>query len=54
MPESDDFDVAIVGGGIAGPAMACALAPTGLRVLLIERSSEALDTERGDHLQPQT
>jgi 2-polyprenyl-6-methoxyphenol hydroxylase-like FAD-dependent oxidoreductase len=54
MPESADFDVAIVGGGIAGPAMACALAPTGWRVLLVERSSEALDTARGDHLQPQT
>ncbi|MGI9329310.1 MAG: FAD-dependent oxidoreductase, partial [Gammaproteobacteria bacterium] len=54
MPEHHDVDVAIVGGGIAGPAMACALSSTGWRVLLVERSSEALDTARGDHLQPKT
>lgn len=54
MPEHLDVDVAIVGGGIAGPAMACALAPTGWRVLLVERSADPLDTARGDHLQPRT
>ena len=54
MPESCDFDVVIVGGGIAGPAMACALAPTGRRILLVERNSEPPDTARGDHLQPRT
>ncbi len=54
MTESFDFDVAIVGGGIAGPAMACALAATNWRVLLVERSAEAIDTARGDHLQPKT
>ena len=53
-PDRQDFDVAIIGGGIAGPAMACALAPTGWRVLLVERSAEPIDTARGDHLQPHT
>ncbi len=49
-----EVDVAIVGGGIAGPALACALADSGRRVVLIERSDEPLDTARGDHLQPKT
>jgi 2-polyprenyl-6-methoxyphenol hydroxylase-like FAD-dependent oxidoreductase len=52
--ETQDFDVAIVGGGIAGPAMACALASTGWRILLVERSADPIDTARGDHLQPKT
>ncbi len=51
---TSDYDVAIVGGGIAGPAMACALAGTGAAVLLVERSSQALDTARGDNLQPKS
>ncbi len=47
-------DLAIVGGGIAGPALAAAVADTGYRVLLIERRADSLDTARGDHLQPFT
>ena len=47
-----DCDVAIVGGGIAGPALAAALADSEYRVLLVERSADPLDTARGDHLQP--
>ncbi|MDJ0929383.1 MAG: NAD(P)/FAD-dependent oxidoreductase [Gammaproteobacteria bacterium] len=54
MPEQREFDVAIVGGGVAGPAMACALAKSGKRILLIERSADPIDTARGDHLQPVT
>jgi 2-polyprenyl-6-methoxyphenol hydroxylase-like FAD-dependent oxidoreductase len=34
--------------------MACALASTGWRVLLVERSADPIDTARGDHLQPHT
>jgi len=49
-----ECDLAIVGGGIAGPAMAAALADDGYRIILIERSAEPLDTARGDHLQPIT
>lgn len=47
-------DVLIVGGGIAGAALACALSDTGLSILLIDRSDRPLDTARGDHLQPRT
>jgi len=45
-------DVLIIGGGIAGPAVAAALRGKGLKTLLIERSGEPADTARGDHLQP--
>lgn len=31
-----DCDIAIVGGGLVGASLACALAPTGLRVVLVE------------------
>lgn len=49
-----EADIAIIGGGIAGPALACALAGTGLRIVLAERDPGPLDTARGDHLQPAT
>jgi len=45
-------DVLIVGGGIAGAALAARLAPLGWNVILVERNAGALDTARGDHLQP--
>ncbi len=54
MANDIDTDVLIIGGGIAGPALACALIKTGLSVTMIERSSGDLDTARGDHLQPYT
>lgn len=47
-----ECDLAIVGGGIAGPALAAALADHGYNIILIERSIDPLDTARGDHLQP--
>ena len=54
MNTSPEFDLAIVGGGIAGPPLAAALADSGLRIVLIERSTKPLDTTRGDQLQPST
>ena len=36
-PESQEMDVSIVGGGVAGLAAACALADAGFRVTLLER-----------------
>ena len=47
-------DVVIIGAGIAGAALACALRSTSLSVCLLEKRSGALDTARGDHLRPST
>lgn len=49
-----ECDLAIIGGGIAGPALAAALADCGYRIVLVERNAGPLDTARGDHLQPAT
>ena len=46
------FDIAIIGSGIAGGALALALKDSGLSVLLLDRRSGPLDTARGDHIQP--
>jgi len=48
----DNVDLAIVGAGIAGSALAAALADTGLSVVLIDKRNSPLDTARGDHIQP--
>ena len=48
----DDSDVVVVGGGIAGGALACALARGGLRVTVLERSTEYRDRVKGEYLQP--
>jgi len=45
-------DVAIIGAGIAGAALATALTSYGFSVRLIDRSDQPLDTARGDHIQP--
>ena len=47
-----EADVRIVGGGIAGGALACALKNSGYWVVLVEQRRGLLDTARGDHLQP--
>ena len=47
-----ETDVLIIGGGVAGSAMASSLANKGYRVTLLEKSEKPQDTARGDHLQP--
>jgi 2-polyprenyl-6-methoxyphenol hydroxylase-like FAD-dependent oxidoreductase len=47
-----DTDILIVGGGIAGSALACSLREAGYRIVLVDQRREPLDTARGDHLQP--
>ena len=49
-----EVDILIVGGGITGTALAARLAPLGLNIVLVERKAGAIDTARGDHLQPKT
>ncbi len=49
-----DTDILIIGGGIAGPALAAALADTDLSITLLERRDDPLDTARGDHMQPRS
>jgi 2-polyprenyl-6-methoxyphenol hydroxylase-like FAD-dependent oxidoreductase len=50
--EAQCVDVGIVGSGIAGSALAAALAGSGLSVALLDRRQGGLDSARGDHIQP--
>ena len=43
-----DYDLVIVGGGLAGSALAAAMAPTGTRVLIVERDAVFRDRVRGE------
>jgi flavin-dependent dehydrogenase len=43
-PSRDDFDVVIVGAGVAGLACARSVALRGMRALVIERSSRSADS----------
>lgn len=47
-----EADVVIVGGGVAGLSMACALGAAGLRATLFERTPKIPPINRGDTLQP--
>lgn len=49
---SGDVDVAIAGGGVAGSALAIALARAGLEVALVEREVRFRDRVRGDSFFP--
>jgi len=42
-----DFDVVVVGGGIVGLTMALAIAPSSLRIALVESSGESIAARRG-------
>lgn len=52
MAVREDFDVAIVGAGIAGGALATRLARDGKSVLLLERTLVHIDRIRGEFLAP--
>ena len=47
-----DYDLAIVGGGLAGSALAAAMAPSGARVLIAEREAVFRDRVRGEGMLP--
>lgn len=49
---SADYDLIIVGGGLAGSALAISLAGAGLRILVIEAQHEFRDRIRGEVLMP--
>ena len=52
MSTSGNYDVAIVGGGIGGAALAIALGRDGRRVLVLERTTEFRDRVRGEGILP--
>lgn len=54
MTSSYDADVIVVGGGIAGLGLACALSAYNIHVLLIEKRSGPGGIDRGDSLLPRT
>jgi 2-octaprenyl-6-methoxyphenol hydroxylase len=43
--QSDEFDIAIIGGGLVGASLACALAPLGLKLCLIEAVEPKASTQ---------
>src|SRR5882757_1336775 len=52
MSGAHSHDVVIVGGGIAGSALATVLARNGLDVLVLERQTEFRDKVRGEVILP--
>ncbi|MCR8657749.1 FAD-dependent oxidoreductase [Paenibacillus endoradicis] len=54
MDETMLVDVIIVGGAVAGAALACAFAKYNLNVLVIDRRKDPGSMNRGDGLQPRT
>ena len=52
MPDESNFDVVIVGGGIAGSSLAGILARAGLEVAVVEREAKFRDRVRGEFTWP--
>src|SRR5271168_4089312 len=52
MRNSDNLEVVIVGGGIGGSALACALAREGIATTILEKSTVHVDHVRGEWLAP--
>ncbi len=46
------FDVVVIGGGIAGNALATVLARAGTAVVVLEQSTAYRDRVRGEYIQP--
>ena len=49
---AEKFDVAVVGGGIAGASLAYAMAKGGVRAVVLEAETEFKDRVRGEVLCP--
>ena len=47
-----DYDLIIVGGGLAGSSLAIALAGRGAKILIVEQQDEFRDRIRGEVLMP--
>jgi choline dehydrogenase-like flavoprotein len=43
MTASDDIDVVVIGSGMGGATFAAGLAPSGARILILERGERLLD-----------
>jgi 2-polyprenyl-6-methoxyphenol hydroxylase-like FAD-dependent oxidoreductase len=52
VPDDSDFDLLVVGGGLAGASFATALAREGARVLVVERDRLYRDRVRGEVIAP--
>ena len=50
--ERPDYDLVIVGGGLAGSSLAIALAGGGARILIVEQQDQFRDRIRGEVLMP--
>ena len=50
--ENHEYDIITVGGGLAGFALAGAMAKKGFRVLVVEREEKFKDRVRGEQIHP--
>lgn len=54
MENKQEADIIIVGGAVAGAALACALAKQGFKIIVVDRRKDPGSMNRGDGLQPRT